>query len=111
MKDRQQAPWQRSAFADSNDDPLAGFANIMDVMLVFSLGLILAIVTQSKELQAHLKLNQETVVKTGKELVDSPDLIKQIQNGSKDGMESLGQVFRDPKTGKLILIEMGENNE
>lgn len=111
MSDRKQPPWQRSAFPDSDDDPLAGFANIMDVMLVFSLGLILAIVTQSKELQAHFKLDQETVVKTGKELVDSPDLIKQIQNGSKEGMESLGQVYRDPKTGKLILIEMGNSDE
>ncbi|MCG8672525.1 MAG: DUF2149 domain-containing protein [Pseudomonadales bacterium] len=109
MKKRKQAPWQRSVFADSDDDPLAGFVNIMDVMLVFSLGLILAIVAQSKDLQAHFKLDKETVVKSGKELVDSPDLIKQIQNGSKDGMESLGQVYRDPETGKLILIEMSDN--
>lgn len=45
--------WQSEQFVEQDSDPLAGFANIMDVMLVFALGVILALVAQSRELQEH----------------------------------------------------------
>lgn len=104
--------WQNSKFAEQDNDPLAGFANIMDVMLVFALGLMLALVAQSKELQEKLKItpnlsDTSTVnieVTTGKELINTPKEISDPTKAKANGMESLGQVYKDPKTGKLILI-------
>ncbi|XPF93580.1 DUF2149 domain-containing protein [Colwellia sp. RE-S-Sl-9] len=103
--------WQSSQFAEQDTDPLAGFANIMDVMLVFALGLMLALVAQSKELQEKFSIESnktETIeVTTGTELVDAPESLSNPTNAKANGLESLGQVYKDPKTGKLILISGG----
>lgn len=89
------------------DDPLAGFANIMDIMLVFALGLILALIAQNEEMRRHFQLQQAqtTEVKPGKELVEAPQSINEAINGDGTGMKPLGKVYRDPDTGKLILVE------
>jgi hypothetical protein len=48
------------------------------------------------------KLIKQTVdVKMANELNETP----QIENGSGSGYEQLGQVYKDPKTGKLIMIQ------
>lgn len=112
--------WQSSQFAEQDTDPLAGFANIMDVMLVFALGLMLALVAQSKELQERFSIESNKAatievskvleaieVTTGTELVDAPESLSNPANAKANGMESLGQVYKDPKTGKLILISGG----
>ena len=100
--------WQSSHFSEQDSDPLAGFANIMDVMLVFALGLMLALVAQSRELQEHLSIkptpNTKIEVTAGNELIEAPDSLDKALKGKENGMQSLGQVYKDPKTGKLILI-------
>ncbi len=102
--------WQSTQFIEHDSDPLAGFANIMDVMLVFALGVILALVAQSRELQQHFDLSSElenlsqAEITLGKELVEPPESIKQSLSGKSDGMQSMGKVYKDPETGKLILI-------
>jgi len=69
---------------------------------VFACGLIAALISMSKNVDAHFQKNRpnEHVVEKGREL---PQLPNQGDNGG-NGYESVGQVFRDPKTGKLILI-------
>ncbi|MDO7083706.1 DUF2149 domain-containing protein [Pseudocolwellia sp. AS88] len=106
--------WQSSQFAEQDTDPLAGFANIMDVMLVFALGLMLALVAQSKELQERFSIESNKTevtevleVTTGTELIEAPESLANPANAKANGMESLGQVYKDPKTGKLILISGG----
>lgn len=94
--------WQGGRFYQEDTDPLSGFANIMDVMLVFALGLLIALITQSQELREHFSL-QAVEVTSGQELVELPQSM-QGQGGSQQGMESVGMVYRDAKTGKLILI-------
>ncbi|WP_339074150.1 DUF2149 domain-containing protein [Teredinibacter turnerae] len=106
MSSQRPNPWRSpSRFAPHEEDPLTGFANIMDVMLVFALGLMLALVAQSEELRKHFKLEQPVNVASSRELSDAPELLKQMQQRDGSGLQSLGQVYRDPKTGKLILIE------
>ncbi len=89
-------------FQHDDTDPLSGFANIMDVMLVFSLGLLIALISQSKDIQQHFKLEQ-VEVNTSEELLELPQNMSG-QQGQAQGMESVGTVYRDPQTGKLILI-------
>lgn len=96
--------WQSGPFSDGDSDPMLGFANIMDVMLVFALGLMLALIAQSQELRQHFKLDNETIVETGRELTDTPESVKKMIENGGEGMESLGKVYRDPETGKLILV-------
>ncbi len=89
-------------FAQQETDPLSGFANIMDVMLVFALGLMIALIAQSEDLKRHFSLT-DVEVTTSEELVDLPKQMQQ-QGQSEQGMESVGTVYRDPRSGKLILI-------
>jgi hypothetical protein len=96
--------WRRGQFSEADPDPLAGFVNIMDVMLVFALGLMIALIVQSKDLQQHFKLDKGMDISAGKELAEPPESLRQALEGNTEGMESLGQVYRDPHTGKLILI-------
>ena len=91
-------------FTKEDDEPLGPLANLVDIILVFACGLIAALVALSPNLQDHFNVKKETQVLTqGKELVDVPKNIKEKMDGS-NGYESLGQVYKDPKTGKLILI-------
>jgi hypothetical protein len=79
-------------------------------MLVFACGLIAALVALSPELEQHFQFNkQETTPKiqpintVGKELSSAPKALKNKLQSQK-GYQSMGQVYKDPKTGKLILI-------
>ena len=96
--------WQQGRFASTDDEPLGPLANLLDLMLVFACGLIAALIAMSDQLQQHFKPEQqastEQVIERGKEL---PSMPGQGAAGG-EGYESVGQVYRDPKTGKLILI-------
>ena len=94
--------WRRSTFLDHDEDPLGPLANLVDIILVFACGLMAALVAFSPELQQHFTTQQQDVT-VGKELPEVPKAVRQqLQEGS--GYEPMGQVYRDPQTGKLILI-------
>ncbi|WP_324732771.1 DUF2149 domain-containing protein [Pseudomonas paeninsulae] len=93
--------WRSNRFAEGDDDPLGPLANLVDVVLVFACGLIAALVAQTDLLQRLEAQRQPLPVERGRELPSLPDSLKG-QDGA--GLESVGQVYRDPQTGKLILI-------
>ena len=76
---------------------------MIDIVLVFACGLIAALVAFSSDLQDHFEVQPQEIT-LGKELPTMPDTMQQqVQDGS--GYEAVGQVYRDPQTGKLILID------
>ncbi len=83
-------------FDDYDEDPRSSLVNLVDVMLVFACGLLAALAAGT---QANLKAPQP--VDKGRE-IERPAIGAQ-QSGS--GYDRVGEVFRDPKTGKLVLIE------
>lgn len=83
-------------FDDHDEDPRASLVNLVDVMLVFACGLLAALAAGT---QAQLETPQ--VVEKGHE-IERPQVSEQ-QAGQ--GYDRVGEVFRDPKTGKLVLIE------
>jgi hypothetical protein len=88
-------------FDDRDEDPRASLVNLVDVMLVFACGLLAALAAGS---QAALK--QPVPVEKGRE-------VEQPASGTQEagaGYDRVGEVFRDPKTGKLILIEPGKSS-
>ncbi len=95
--------WRTSRFDQQEEDPLGPLANFLDIMLVFACGLIAALAALSPDLMERLR--QPQVVERGQELPDLPSGIQSMGSG----YESMGQVFRDPKNGKLYLIEGGEH--
>jgi hypothetical protein len=108
--------WRSSQFDSQEQEPLGPLANLIDIMLVFSCGLIAALVALSPELGQHFQVNQQEssaskqssariqpVESIGKELTSTPETLKNKLK-SQEGYQSMGQVYRDPETGKLILI-------
>lgn len=81
---------------DADEDPRSSLVNLVDVMLVFACGLLAALAAGS---QSALKAPQP--VEKGRE-IERPAAAAQ-QAGA--GYDRIGEVFRDPKTGKLMLIE------
>ncbi|KAB7885868.1 DUF2149 domain-containing protein [Poseidonibacter ostreae] len=90
-------------FSSEDDEPLGPLANLVDIILVFACGLIAALVAISPNLQEHFNVDDSPNITEGKELASVPKDIKNSLD-SKSGFKSLGQVYKDPKTGKLILI-------
>ena len=95
-----QRNWSRSRFDMQDEEPLGPLANLVDIMLVFACGLIAALVASQGGLNDHFKAAGTTVEK-GHEIPQMPNGIGQ----SGSGYESVGKVYRDSKTGKLILID------
>ncbi len=86
-------------FDDSDEDPRAGLVNLVDVMLVFACGLIAAIA------------GAQGVSKKAPKPVEKGQQIERpaagiVHGGS--GYDRVGEVFRDPVSGKLVLIEPKE---
>lgn len=95
----------RSRFDGEGAEPLGPMANLVDIMLVFACGLIAALFASSEQLQSHLEQRSQ-VVEAGQELSDLPEGMGE----AGQGFEPMGQVYRDPDTGKLILIGEGQNS-
>lgn len=95
-----QRNWTRSRFDSQDEEPLGPLANLVDIMLVFACGLIAALVASQGGLNDHFK-SAGTTVEKGQEIPKMPNGIGQ----SGSGYESVGKVYRDSKTGKMILID------
>ena len=84
-------------FDGGDEDPRASLVNLVDVMLVFACGLIAAIAGS----QGALKAPQP--VEKGRQIERPAAGITQAGSG----YDRVGEVYRDPKTGKLVLVEPG----
>lgn len=92
--------WSHSRFDDGGEDPAASLVNLVDIMLVFICALIVALVAANPD-SFHSRAQSREITR-GQELESLPEGIGQGMQGQ--GMQPLGQVYRDPKTGKLILV-------
>jgi hypothetical protein len=82
-------------FDQSDEDPRASLVNLVDVMLVFACGLIAAIAGSQGA------LSQRKPVEKGRQIERPAAGISQAGSG----YDRVGEVFRDPKTGRLVLVE------
>ena len=97
------------------EDPMAGVANLVDAMLVIAVGLLVFLViswnmqaivfnedvTPEQRQDAINAMKQVTEVDQGQQLNETPDVSK----SSGEGYAEMGKVYKDPKTGKMIMIE------
>ena len=92
------------------EDPMAGTSNLVDAMLVIAVGFLVfviiswnmqAMIDPSQSVQEKMQQQQTSEVNQGQELNDTPD----TTNSSGQGYTEMGKVYRDPATGKLIMVE------
>lgn len=89
---------------DDGEDPTSGIINMTDCMLVLAVGFlvfaILALQSNPSIVSSTQGPTQDTVsVKTGQTLNDTSNV-----SGSGSGYQQMGTVYKDPETGKLILV-------
>ena len=91
------------------EDPMAGTSNLVDAMLVIAVGFLVFVII-SWNMQAMINPEQNiqqqmqqkmTEVDTGQVLNETPD----TSNSSGQGYTEMGKVYKDPATGKLIMVE------
>lgn len=106
---------RKSSFEEEEEDPMTGVANLVDAMLVIAVGLLVFLViswnmqaivfndavTPEQKQDAINAMKQVTEVDQGQQLNETPD----VSNSSGEGYAELGKVYKDPSTGKLIMIE------
>ena len=85
-----------SPFLESEGSPMESIANIVDVMLVFACGLLLALVTV---------WNVDIGLDRPDNMYEVSDVVVESQSVSKDNLQEAGKVYRDPATGNLYFIE------
>ena len=100
--------------ADNEEiDPMSYAVNMVDCMLVLAVGFLIFTVMSfgmqsvvfsdatPQEKQEIMKTVQQTVeLQQGKEINGTP----QTQSGSGSGYQQVGTVYKDPKTGKMIMV-------
>ena len=88
---------------------MAGTSNLVDAMLVIAVGFLVFVII-SWNMQAmidpdssiHDQMQQQvTEVDQGQELNETPD----TSNTTGQGYTEMGKVYKDPTTGKLIMVE------
>lgn len=80
---------------DARPTEIGSLPNLMDLMLVFAVGLIAALASVSGS--PAVRQN----VEMGAEIPELPG----AADASGDGLEAVGRVFRDPESGRLFLIK------
>ena len=110
----------KGRFESEEEDPMAGTANLVDAMLVIAVGLLVFLVlawnmqsvlfndqlTQEQKEKVMEAMNQEvTEVQEGQVLNETPD----TSNQTGQGYTEMGKVYKDPSTGKLIMVQNKTN--
>jgi hypothetical protein len=100
MRSLRQSRLRRARHADEVN-PMDGLFNLADVMLVFSCGLIIALIA-AWNLDVSDRLNLPTEVQNIGE--DSQDIIQ-----NPDAIQEMGTVYMDPETGKYYILNDDNN--
>ena len=103
----------KKRFSEGEEDPMAGTSNLVDAMLVIAVGLLIFVVISwnmqsvvfqdSQNPQQAINENSPDVteVSEGQVLNETPD----TSDASGQGYMEMGKVYKDPSTGKLIMVE------
>lgn len=93
--------YRASRFDAPDEEPMGPLANLADIMLVFAVGLVVVLVSADDGVRES---GGGTEVEAGEEIPELPDGAGEAGSG----FESMGQVYRDPETGRMLLIEGGD---
>ena len=106
---------QRRRSRRVEENPMAGTANLVDAMLVIAVGFLVFVIiswnmqsivfnedmTQQEKQQVMQTIKSVSEVNQGQQLNETPD----SSNSSGQGYTEMGKVYKDPSTGKLIMVE------
>lgn len=85
-------------------NPMEGVANLADAMLVLAVGIMLALIMNWN---VDIGTSETLVGKENAQELEQVEDLNQDQVddvASDDGLQEMGKVYKDPKTGKLYMI-------
>lgn len=89
------------AYSEEDIDPMSGTSNLVDAMLVFACGLLLALVVKyNVPLNAEMAQATQTGDMTQ---IENPDTLTDSREDGGKGYEEVGTTYRDPETGQLYV--------
>lgn len=97
----------RSLLDDEEEDPTASLVNMVDIMLVLAVGFLILAITStgvmdiSSDSQQSQSQSQMVEVEEGQEIPN--DIAQSDSSGS--GYSPVGTVYKDPETGKLVMVD------
>lgn len=90
-----------------DDDPMGSLTNLSDAMLVLALGFLVFAILALSANPDLLSQAQSQDMQQGQEVSSSQVLndTSSINASSADsGLSEVGKVYRDPDTGKLVMV-------
>ena len=97
-------PKKRKFLDDDGEDPTSGIINMTDCMLVLAVGFlvfaIMAVHGNPTLMESGSTPTNTVSVSTGSTLNDTLG----NQSGSGSGYQQMGTVYKDPTTGKLVMV-------
>lgn len=103
LKQRRSKQRRRLLSSDEEIDPMIYAVNMVDCMLVLAVGFLIFTIM-------YMATINDTPEKTVQHTVDlnlGQELNTTLQNSSsgESGLTSVGTVYKDPQTGKLIMVQ------
>jgi len=107
---------RRRRFLNKNmndEDPLSGMVNLTDAMLVLAVGFLIftimsmnmqSVIFNDLDPQERKELAEAIKNTVAVEMGDDFNGTVDVSSGESEGMEQMGTVYKDPSTGKLIMI-------
>ena len=101
----------KGRFDSEEEDPMAGTANLVDAMLVIAVGLLVFLVL-AWNMQSVLfndQLTQEQKEKVMEAMNQEVTEVQDTSNKTGQGYTEMGKVYKDPSSGKLIMVQNKTN--
>lgn len=101
---------KRRRMTDGEDeDPMTGISNLSDAMLVLALGfLIFAIMALQVNPEMMAQTQQSQAEQASSQVSAGENFTSNATAGSSledSGYSEVGKVYRDPDTGKLVMVQ------
>ena len=84
-----------------DDDPMAGIANLSDAMLVLALGFLIFAILALNTNPELIDSSKTQDVSTGETFANESAQSGEVEDS---GFSEVGTVYKDPKTGELIMV-------
>lgn len=100
---------RRRRFSDGDDDdPMGGISNLSDAMLVLALGFLIFALMALTANPDMLEKTQQSQAQNSASDVSSGETLQDTSSGSSledSGFSEVGRVYKDPDTGKLVMVD------
>lgn len=95
---------RRIGSSENDTSPMEGVANLVDVMLVFACGLMLALII-NWDVDLTVVIDRDKLQE-----VDAEEIEQDEDSASASRFQDMGAAYMDPETGKVYIFSTSEGD-